>query len=292
MTIGLITCSFGRQYIVHAEGSDYQTVSRAKKTEYVVGDEVELQIINAEQAQIMSLLPRRNLLYRSDQNRSKMIASNLDLIAIVIAVKPNFNVNFLNSCLVAAEASGIDPIIVINKTDLPESNDFANRIITLYQEKLGYQIVSLSATTDCSDLLPYLSGKRSLLIGQSGVGKSTITNQIYPQANTRVGEIAKYENSGCHTTTNATLYKIDHHSELIDCPGLQEFGLFHIELSEAAEYFPEMRPLLGQCKFNNCQHLDEPKCIITDAVKHSLIEEQRYIFYKNLCLRLKTKKNY
>lgn len=292
MTTGLITCSFGRQYIVHTEGKDYQTVSRGKKTEYVVGDEVELQIINDTQAQIMNLLPRHNLLYRSDQNRSKMIASNLDLLVIVIAIKPNFNVNFLNSCLVAAEASGIQPMIVINKTDLPESAEFIDKITQLYKDTLGYDIISLSATNDCATLLPYLANKRTLLIGQSGVGKSTITNQIYPAANTRVGEIAKYENSGCHTTTNATLYTLNDHSQLIDCPGLQEFGLFHIELSEAAEYLPEMRPWLGQCKFSNCQHLSEPKCAVVDAVANSHITEQRYIFYKNLCGRLKTKKSY
>jgi ribosome biogenesis GTPase len=291
-TRGLIISSFGRQYIAEANNQHYQTVSKGKKTEYVVGDEIELQIINAEQAQIMDLVTRKNLIYRSDQNRSKMIASNLDQIIIVVAVKPNFNVNFLNSCLLAAESANITPLIIINKTDLEETTEFAKNIIALYKDTLGYHIMLQSAVNGCQELLPRLINHSSLLIGQSGVGKSTITNQICPDANARTGVIAKYENSGCHTTTNATLYHIDETSDLIDCPGLQEFGLFHLSITEVAEYFPEMRDYLGDCKFNNCIHLNEPNCAILNAVKQHKVTPQRYAFYKHLCERLKTKKNY
>lgn len=292
MTTGVIISSFGRQYIVEANSQHYQTVSKGKKTEYVVGDKVELKIINSQQAQIMDLIPRNNLIYRSDQNRSKMIASNLNQIIIVVAIKPNFNINFLNSCLLAAESSGIKPVILINKYDLPETAEFALQLTKVYTNILGYESITQSALTNCDRLQPYLQGKCSLLIGQSGVGKSTITNQICPTANARTGEIAKYENSGCHTTTNATLYHINENSQLIDCPGLQEFGLFHLELSELAEYFPDMRDYLGKCKFNNCIHVSEPNCAVIDALNNGNIQEQRYIFYKNLCERLKTKKNY
>lgn len=291
-TRGLIISSFGRQYIAEANNQHYQTVSKGKKTEYVVGDEVELQIINAQQAQIMDLVTRKNLIYRSDQNRSKMIASNLDQIIIVVAVKPNFNVNFLNSCLLAAESANITPLIIINKTDLEETTEFAKNITALYKDTLGYNIMLQSAVNGCQELLPRLINHSSLLIGQSGVGKSTITNQICPDANARTGVIAKYENSGCHTTTNATLYHIDETSDLIDCPGLQEFGLFHLSITEVAEYFPEMRDYLGDCKFSNCLHLNEPNCAILNAVKQDEITPQRYAFYKHLCERLKTKKNY
>lgn len=292
MTTGVIISSFGRQYIVEADNQHYQTVSKGKKTEYVVGDKVELKIINSQQAQIMNLIPRNNLIYRSDQNRSKIIASNLNQIIIVVAIKPNFNINFLNSCLLAAESSGIKPVILINKYDLSETPEFALQLIKIYTNMLGYESITQSALTNCDVLKPYLQDKCSLLIGQSGVGKSTITNQICPTANARTGEIAKYENSGCHTTTNATLYHINENSQLIDCPGLQEFGLFHLELSELAEYFPDMRNYLGKCKFNNCIHVNEPNCAVIDALNNGNIQEQRYIFYKDLCERLKTKKNY
>lgn len=290
---GLIINSQGRHYTSYTnDGKIYQTVSRGKKTEFVVGDNVVLNIINDNQAQIMELSPRKNLIYRSDQNRSKMIASNLDQIIIVVAVKPNFNINFLNSCLIAAESSEITPLILINKMDLPESAIFASELIDLYSHKLGYQIITQSAIENCTTLLPLLHGKRSVLIGQSGVGKSTITNQISPNANARTGDIAKHENSGRHTTTNATLYHIEASTELIDCPGLQEFGLFHIDIHQLAEFFPEMRQYLGQCKYNNCLHLNEPQCTIINAHKNNDITDSRYIFYSNLCTRLKQKKNY
>lgn len=289
---GLIVSSFGRLYIAEANNKTYQTVSKGKKTEYVVGDVVDLQIINDNQAQIMELIPRKNLIYRSDLNRSKMIASNIDQVLIVIAVKPNFNINFLNSCLLACEAGEIDPIIIINKSDLAETNEFSNDIHNLYNKVLNYPIIQLSALNNCSELNIILQNKTTVLIGQSGVGKSTITNQIHPKANARTGEIAKYENSGTHTTTNATLYHINENSNLIDCPGLQEFGLFHLELSDTAHYFPEMREFIGTCKFNNCIHVNEPQCAIIDAVSNGIIDNRRYLFYTHLISRLKQKKHY
>ncbi|RTK95689.1 MAG: ribosome small subunit-dependent GTPase A [Neisseriaceae bacterium] len=292
-TTGLITTSFGRQYIVSTNnGNTYQTVSKGKNTEFVVGDKVDINVINSEQAQITHLYPRNNLIYRSDQNRSKMIASNINQLMIVIAIKPTFNINFLNSCLVAADAENIQPIIILNKSDLPESSEFINKIVDLYHDKLGYQIEIHSSNKHNENLTQLIQNSRSLLIGQSGVGKSTITNWLFPNANARIGDIAKYENSGKHTTTNATLYILDEQTELIDCPGLQEFGLFHIDITVLAEYFPEMREHLGQCKFNNCVHLSEPQCKIVELVNEGKIEQSRYIFYKNLCSRLKTKKSY
>ena len=289
---GLIISSFGRQFIVELDGKTYQAVTRSKKTEYVVGDVVKLDIINQEQAQIMDLIPRQNLVYRSDRNRSKIIASNIHQIIIVVAIKPNFNPAFLDSCLISAETSGIKPLILVNKMDLAESAEFAQQLEDLYVKQLGYSLIKISASKDCGALIPWLENKRSLLIGQSGMGKSTITNIICPEAGARVKEITKYETSGAHTTTNATLYHINQTSDLIDCPGLQEFGLFHIEADQLAEYFPEMRDLLGQCKFMNCRHLQEPNCAVSQAVKNGKINPERYAFYQRLAENLKTKKNY
>jgi ribosome biogenesis GTPase len=292
MSNGLITASFGRNFSVEYQGTTYQAVTKGKKTEYVVGDEVELSIINAQQAQISRLLPRRNLIYRSDHNRSKIIASNLDQLLIVIAVKPNFNLNFLDNCLISAESCEVSPLIVINKTDLAESPEFAHNIKQLYQDKLGYPLIAISAENSCASLKPWLVGKRSLLIGQSGVGKSTITNQIYPAAQARTATIAKFETSGCHTTTNASLYHLDASSDLIDCPGLQEFGLYHLEVSELANHFPEMRKYLGECRFNNCLHLAEPGCAINQAMAAADILPKRYECYRRLALLIKDKKHY
>lgn len=292
---GLIVSSYGRQYIVETLDNNkqrYNAVTRAKKNEYVVGDNVILDLINQEQAQIIELIPRRNLVYRSDRNRSKIIASNINQIIIVCAVKPNFNRGFLDSCLLSAESSGIKPLIVINKIDLAESQPFITEITSIYQQTLGYPIVQLNATDNCRELEPYLANSSSLLIGQSGMGKSTITNTVCPEANTRIGDITKYETSGAHTTTNATLYHLDKNSSIIDCPGLQEFGLFHIELDQLAEYFPEMRNYLGRCKFMNCRHLQEPQCLIRQMVEDGKIDSARYAFYQRIAEALKTKKSY
>lgn len=292
MPQGIITTSFGRLFIVEIDGKTYQAVTKGKKTEYVVGDIVEANISNNEQAQIMSLIPRKNLIYRSDHCRSKIIASNVDLIVIVIAVKPNFNVAFLNACLLACESTNIQPLIAINKADLAESNAFISQINSLYRDTLGYTTITLSATDNCDELLPLVAGKSTLMIGQSGMGKSTITNQLVPDANARIGEITKYETSGSHTTTNATIYKLDSSTNIIDCPGLQEFGLYHLNIEQVAEYFPEMRDFASKCKFANCLHLKEPNCAVKEHIKANPEFNERYAFYTRLVENLKLKKHY
>jgi len=292
MQTGLITKSYGRQFIVEVENSTYVAVTKAKKVDYVVGDRVNVDLINDKQLQITSLIPRSNLVYRMDHNRSKLIASNITQIMIVIAIKPNFNPNFLNSCLLFAESAGIRPYIVINKSDLTESAVFIQQINELYHDKLGYSVVSLSAATNCDSLVSLLNNEQSLLIGQSGVGKSTITNWIIPQAFTTVDEITKSENSGRHTTTNATLYHIDKTSSIIDCPGLQEFGLYHLSVEELPELFPELRPYLNKCRFRNCRHLNEPDCAITEAYATGIIDKIRFQLLQSLTEKLSQKTNY
>ncbi|MCC2625703.1 MAG: rsgA [Burkholderiales bacterium] len=292
MPKGLITKSYGRGYIVEVDGSTYTAVTKAKKVDYVVGDWVVVDIINDEQVQITDLIPRANLVYRMDHNRSKLIASNIDQILIVIAIKPNFNPNFLNSCLLFAESAGINPYIIVNKSDMTESFKFIQQITNLYHTKLGYTVISLSAQANCNSLTPLLKERQSVLIGQSGVGKSTITNQIIPEAFTSVDSITKAETSGRHTTTNATLYHIDKTSGLIDCPGLQEFGLYHLSVEELPELFPELRPHLNKCRFRNCRHLNEPGCMITKAHADGEIDEIRYQLLQTLTEKLSQKTNY
>lgn len=289
---GLVVTAFGRQFIVEVEGVNYQAVTKAKKTEYVVGDEVAVDMINAEQVQITDLLKRKSLVYRSDMHKSKIIASNVDQILIVIAAKPNCNINFLNNCLIFAASEKIEPIILQNKMDLAESRDLALHIESLYQGQLGYKLIKLAAINECESLLPLLKHKSSLLIGQSGVGKSTITNQLIPDANTRVNIITKSENSGRHTTTNATLYHLDADSILIDCPGLQEFGLYHLDIDQLIDYFPELRNHLGGCRFRNCRHLNEPGCTVTELFKAGKIDELRFNLLKSLTESLQQKTHY
>lgn len=283
---GLIVTSYGRQFIVEVDGINYQAVTRAKKVDYVVGDRVKVDIINSQQLQIMELLPRTGLVYRIDQSRSKIIASNVEQLLIVIAVKPSFDSDFLNSCLIFAEAHQIEPIIVLNKIDLPESKDFILKIEELYQKKLSYSLIKLSALGNCNKLNSVLAHKNSLFIGQSGMGKSTITNQIIPSAKSRTGELGKFEASGCHTTTNATLYHINADSSIIDCPGLQGFGLYDINIEDLISYFPELQKYIGQCKFHNCRHLTEPGCVVTKAHADGVLDSGRFNYLQNLTQQL------
>ncbi|MBP9741959.1 MAG: ribosome small subunit-dependent GTPase A [Burkholderiales bacterium] len=289
---GLIVNSYGRQFIVEVDGVNYQAVTKSKKTEYVVGDLVNIQPINHEQVQIIGLFPRNNLVYRSDQNRSKIIASNIDQIIIIIAVKPNCNLNFLNNCLIFAESAQIYPLIVLNKDELPESDSLYTKVNQLYAQQLGYSVLKLSAVSDCSILMAYLENKNSLLLGQSGVGKSTIINQIIPQAFTKTGAIMKSEIGGCHTTTNAALYHINSNSAIIDCPGLQEFGLYHLNPAELIQYFPELSNYGDKCKFRNCRHMHEPGCKIQELYTVGLIDELRFNLFQTLLFNLYSKPKY
>lgn len=280
--IGLIVTSYGLNFIVEVDNIIYTAVTKSKKTDYVVGDIVKVTILNKNQAQIINLQPRTNLVFRTDKNRSKIIASNITQLLIVIAVTPNFNINFLNRCLIFAESQNIAPTIIINKIDLPESADFINNITNLYHHQLNYKIICLSALNNCNELNTKLINQKSLLIGQSGVGKSTITNQIIPNANTLTNHVTKSATSGRHTTTNATLYHIDKYSYLIDCPGLHEFGLYHIKKMDIANYFPECNKLIGKCRFRNCRHINEPDCAIINAYKNGGITETRFNFLQSL----------
>ena len=285
----LVVKAYGRQFIVEIDGANYQAVTKSKKTEYVVGDIVSIEEINSKQVQIVDVIKRDNLVYRTDNNRSKIIASNIDQMLIVIAVKPNCNLNFLNNCLIFAESAGITPIIIINKIDLIESADFTNKIIGLYRTSLGYEVIPLSAYNGCDAILSKLANKNSLLIGQSGVGKSTIINEVIPDGRARTGEISKSENTGCHTTTNAELYHINTNSNIVDCPGLQEFGLYHLDVDRLIEFFPEIKDHLGECKFRNCRHLNEPGCIVKTLYENVQMDKVRFELLQSITNNLLTK---
>ncbi len=290
--LGLIISSYGRQFIVEVNQTVYSAVTKGKKTTFVVGDLVQVEIINNDQLLIIDHRPRINIIFRSDHNKSKLIASNIDLLVIVIATQPSFNIHFLDSCLVSAESQKIKPLIVINKEDIASTSHLIQTIHDYYHLQLGYDYISLNATKSADNLLPFLSNKRSLLIGQSGVGKSTITNIIIPHANSRTAVLTKNDKSGCHTTTNATLYHLNPTTSLIDCPGLQEFGLHHLDVQDLPYFFPEFIPFIDQCKFRNCRHLNEPNCGIIQAFHENKIKQTRLTFYQSLLQQLLFKKNY
>lgn len=278
---GLVVAAYGKRYEVElADTSRISCVTRGKKTDLACGDIVTIKLTDTAEGVVEASQARTSLLYRSSSIKSKILAANVTQMLIVLATQPSFYEALLNRCLVAAEAANIKAIIVLNKCDLTDSNDAKNKL-NLYEE-LGYQVLHLSAKQDISVLKPYLSNHQSVLVGQSGMGKSTIINALLPNQNVRTQIMSVALDSGKHTTTAAHLYHIDSDSSLIDSPGLQEFGLHHLSTDQIEFAFKEFIPYLGKCRFNNCKHLHEPDCAVLDAVNAEKISESRLAFYQEL----------
>jgi ribosome biogenesis GTPase / thiamine phosphate phosphatase len=270
-----IVASHGKSYIIEcAGGKRLRASTRGKKTDYACGDLVNIQIINDEQAVIERVLERQTLLYRSDAWKSKLIAANVTQLIIVLASEPSFSTELISRCAIAAEAGGIQTLICLNKCDLPSAAAAKERLE--YFVNLGYKVIEVSAlTNDITPLRAALVGHISVLVGQSGMGKSTITNALLPDANARVNEISIALDAGKHTTTNATFYHLDTESALIDSPGLQSFGLAHITAQDLPAYFPEFKERIGTCRFHNCRHRQEPDCGMRKGVEEGTISPQR-----------------
>ena len=278
---GLVVASYGKRYQVELEDkSRISCVTRGKKTDLACGDIVNIKLTDKAEGVVESSQPRKTLLYRSSVIKSKILASNVTQIVIVLATQPSFYEALLNRCLVAAEAANIKPLIVLNKCDLAEVDDAKNKL-KVYQA-LGYEVLHLSAKQDISALRPYLTNHQSVLVGQSGMGKSTMINALLPDQSVRTQIMSEALDSGKHTTTAAHLYHLDEHSSLIDSPGLQEFGLNHLSQQDLELAFKEFRPYLGKCRFNNCKHTHEPDCAVINAVQQGKISATRLKFYQEL----------
>jgi ribosome biogenesis GTPase len=278
---GQVIASYGKRYGVELkDGTQISCVTRGKKNDLACGDQVQVKMTDTLEGVVEKLYPRTSLLFRSNAYKTKTLASNVTQVIIVLATTPSFYEALLNRCLIAAEAAGIKAVIVLNKCDLAD-NSAALKLLKVYQD-LGYQVQPLSAKQDINPLKQWLSGQVSVLVGQSGMGKSTIVNALLPESAVRTQEVSEVLDSGKHTTTAAHLYHLDAISDLIDSPGLQEFGLNHLSLEELEQSFIEFRPYLGKCRFNNCKHIHEPDCAIIGAMKAGKISSVRLAYYQGL----------
>lgn len=289
---GLIVAAFGRHYEVATTEGRLQCYTRGKKSSFACGDRVRITPGGDGQGVIDSLVSRRNLLWRSDAFREKLIAANLSHILIVVAAEPGFSDLLVSRCIVAAESQDITPIIVLNKADLGDRLDAARAQLAPFRA-LGYEVIEISALQGAAGLRERLAGLQSILVGQSGMGKSTLTNALIPDAQAATREISEALDSGKHTTTFARLYPLsappidEAKSEegagwLIDSPGLQVFGLAHVSADELAESFIEFRPLLGQCRFRDCRHEAEPGCTLLEALADGRISPRRFEHYRTI----------
>ena len=282
ITVGTVVAAFGRQYeIVLADGNLISGFPLGKKSPYAVGDRVELEQTVADQAQIVRHQPRSSLLYRSDAYRQKLIAANATQLILVVATEPGFNDELLSRALVAAEHEGLGAVIILNKADLVERLPTARALLAPFA-MLGYPVIELSAKRDVAPLRPHLVGEVSVMVGQSGMGKSTLINALIPGTAAATREISAALDSGKHTTTHARLYRLDDGAAIVDSPGLQEFGLAHLSREEIEYGFIEYRPLLGRCRFRDCRHRDEPNCAVREAIVKGAIDARRHAHFLQL----------
>jgi ribosome biogenesis GTPase / thiamine phosphate phosphatase len=252
-----------------------------------VGDKVEL-LPEAENFVIEVITPRKNYIVRKSPKKkhfAHMIAANIDQAVLIASHKrPRTSLGFIDRFLVTLEAFRIPGYLLINKSDLYSKEEQAalRGIMELY-ESIGYQTMMTSFIEGVPHQVgDWLQAKTTLLSGHSGAGKSTLINLLQPNVHQQIGEISDFANKGVHTTTFAEMFSLDADTHVIDTPGIKELGLAEIMAEELSHYFPEMRNLMGQCKFNNCRHVDEPSCAVQEAVQSGDIALSRFESYLSM----------
>jgi len=297
---GLVLKSTGSWYDVRVDsGEIYRCRLRGKlklkgiKTTnpVAVGDYVRFSIEKDDEGIIHQIMPRSNYLIRKaikKTSQGHIIAANIDQAILVASlIYPRTSIGFIDRYLVSADAFRIPAKIIFNKSDLlndplQELHDYLSGVYA----DIGYENLLISATEDknLDNIKNWFHGKKTLLSGHSGVGKSTILNRINPELNLATDEISNFANKGKHTTTFATMIEIEKGSFVIDTPGIKELGLIDMESWEISHYFPEMRKMLGACKYKNCLHINEPGCAVIKAVESGKIADTRYDSYVSMII--------
>lgn len=294
-----MVATFGRHVLVEsADGTRVRCHPRGKRQEAAVGDRVRWAV-SGDEGVIDAVLPRRNVMFRQDALRTKRLAANVDQVLVLVAAEPTLSEPQLARALIAAREAGIEPLIVLNKRDVQPAFDKAWAQLAPYRT-MGETVLPLQlrARPDASadddglgGLMAHLQGRTTLVMGASGVGKSTLINRLVPHAQAETQAISQSLGTGRHTTTSTTWYWLDdpHRTALIDSPGFHEFGLHHIAASQLASWMPDLAPYVGQCRFHNCTHRREPGCAIQAAIRpHGPIEPQRWRLYVDLYEELAT----
>ena len=293
---GVIIKSTGSWYLVRLQDGKevkarllgrFKLENKKISNPIAVGDKVEL-LPEAENFIIEVITPRKNYIVRKSPKKkhfAHMIAANVDQAVLIASQKrPRTSLGFIDRFLVTLEAFRIPGYLMINKSDLySKEEQVALRGIMELYESIGYQTMMTSFIEGVPDRVgDWLQAKTTLLSGHSGSGKSTLINLLQTNAHQQIGEIPDFADKGVHTTTFAEMFSLDADTHVIDTPGIKELGLAEITAEELSHYFPEMRNLMGQCKFNNCRHVDEPSCAVQEAVQSGHIALSRFESYLSM----------
>ena len=287
-----IIASHGRHYVARdGESALWHCIARGKKHEIAVNDIVTLTDldnsgdISQPQAVIEAISPRDNLFKRSDQFKEKAIAANVDQVWFVVATEPSFDPELLSRCQIACAADDIEFAIILNKADLRELVPRAEQLLAPFR-MINIPIIETSTLTGVGieSLRLGMHRRTTVLTGQSGMGKSSLINTLIPDAKATTGDISRFLDTGRHTTTTVQAYQQDAETNLIDVPGLQVFGLSHLSDEQILLAFPEFRPHLGDCRFRDCRHDQDPGCALQAAVQSGGATSSRLQLLRRLLL--------
>ena len=272
---GQVVATYGRRLLVAAPDAELVAcVPRGKHAAHACGDRVLVARTGRGEGVIESADARATLFLRAAPHRRKLIAANATQVAVIVAGEPSTSDEIVCRILVAAAQQAMRTLIVLNKTDL-ETPTAGMRARLAPFARAGHAIVEISAQRDVQALRERLAAETTVLIGQSGMGKSTIVNALVPAAGAATREISRFLDSGRHTTSATRLYRLDERSAIIDSPGVEAFGLAHLAAAEIEAGFRELAPLAGRCRFRDCRHRSEPGCAVLAAVESGAVAARR-----------------
>jgi ribosome biogenesis GTPase len=272
---GQVVAAYGRRFLVESRGGDLiPCLARGRHAQYACGDHVLVKRTARGEGVIAAADPRSTLFLRAAPHRRKLIAANATQVAVITAGEPSVSDELVCRVLIAAECQGIRGLIVVNKTDLEEPTAALQGRLAPFA-RAGYALIGISARRDVAALRGRLAGETTVLVGQSGMGKSTIVNALVPEVEAATQEISHFLDSGRHTTSHIRLYRLDASSAIVDSPGVQEFGLAHLAAAEIERGFPELVPFAGRCRFRDCRHRAEPGCAVRAAAEAGDVHPRR-----------------